>query len=174
MTLIINIGRRVPVSWFRRTASTVSGLLSFQTNIWLMIQNSLNLAKRKATQSGTGVQFVVKRDNEREDLHYSLEWIKVIIRGTKEQEEEEYQEAMQMYSKFRNIFTKKEFPKDVELAKHFNSKLLGNIKVDEAYAKGYGAVSENSIANKLLEMGIITSIELLEDWETRTDMPIIG
>ena len=173
MTLVVHIGRRMPVNWFKRTASIAGGLLSFQQNIWLMICNSMQLAKRKATQSGTGVQFVIKRDKEREDLHYEIEWLKIIIRGNKEQEEEEYQEALQMYSKFRNVFTKKEFPKDAELAKHFKSKLLGNVKVDEAYSKGYGAMSENSIANKLLEMGILTHIELLADWENRTDMPIL-
>jgi hypothetical protein len=171
MTVIIYIGRRQPVNWFKRTAGVVGGLLSFQTNIWMMIKSSLNLAKRKATQSGTGVQIIINSEREREDLHWELEWQKVIIRGTKEQEEEEYNEAMQMYSKFKNIFGKKEFPKDPDLSRHFKSKYLDGIKVEDAYKKGYGAVSENSIANKLLEMGILTHIELVEDWDSRVDMP---
>ena len=171
MTVIIHIGRRQPVNWFKRTASVIGGLLSFQTNLWLMIQSSMNLAKRKATQSGTGVQIIITQEREREDLHFELQWLKVIIRGTKEQEEEEFSEAMQMYSKFKNIFGKKEFPKDPDLSRHFKSKYLDNIKVEDAYKKGYGAVSENSIANKLLEMGILTHIELVEDWDSRVDMP---
>jgi hypothetical protein len=162
----------MPVNWFKRTATIAGGLLSFQQNIWMMINNSMQLAKRKATQSGTGIQFIIQRDREREDLHYQIEWLKIMIRGNKDQETEEYNEAMQMYSRFKNVFGKKEFPKDVELSRHFKTKILGGIKVDEAYSKGYGAVSENSIANKLLEMGILTHIELLEDWESRIDIPL--
>lgn len=171
MTVVIHIGRRMPVNWFKRTATVAQGLLSFQQNIWMMISSSMQLAKRKATQSGTGVQIVITRDIEREDLHYQIEWMKVLISGTQAQEEEEYKEAMEMYSKFRNVFTKKEFPKDVELSKHFKSKILGQVKIDEAYKEGYGSVSEDSIANKLLEMGILTHIELVHDYDTRLDMP---
>jgi hypothetical protein len=172
MTVIVSIGRRVAVNWFKRTASTVGGLVSFQTNIWMLIENSMQLAKRKATQSNTGIQFIIKRETEREDLHYSLQWLKVIIRGTKEQEEEEYREALGMYSKFKNIFGKKDFPKDDNLAKHFKSKLLNGIKVEEAYAKGYGDISENSIAAKLLEMGILTHVELIPDRDLRVEIPL--
>jgi hypothetical protein len=171
MTLLIKIGRRLPRTWFQRTAHLAGGLLSFQTNLWEMINSSFSLAKRKATASNTGVQIIIKKDSEIEDLHYFIEWLFITVRGTKEQELEEHKEAQMMYSKFKNVFGKKEFIKDPELGKHFKSKLLGGIQVEEAYKKGYGDVSENSIANKMLEIGILTHMELLEDWDTRIDLP---
>ena len=40
-------------------------------------------------------------------------------------------------------------------------------KINEAYEHGYGAVENNNIANKLLEMGILTHIEFNKDFDTR-------
>jgi len=168
MTLIINIGRRVERTWFKRNAQRVKGLISFRENIWMMIKQSLNLAKRKATASGT-LKFVMTHDVEIEDMHYQLEWLKIIIQGTKEQEEEEYNESMQLYSQLNKVF-KKEMPKDPNMMKHIKSKVLSGVKVEEAYKKGYGAFNDNNLANKLLEMGIITHIEKVDDFASRTDV----
>ena len=62
---------------------------------------------------------------------------------------------------------KKDFPVDDNLAKMFKSKLLSVSKIKDAYTKGYGAMEKNNIANKLLEMGILTHIEWNKDFETR-------
>ncbi len=168
MTVIVNVGRRVPKRWFKRTAGKVKGLISFQENIWQIIGQSLRLAKRKANASGKLI-FNMTREFESEDMNYQIEWLKIIIQGTSEQEEEEYKEALQMYSPLSKIF-KKELPKDDNMAKHFKSKVLSGIKVEEAYKKGYGAVNDNNLANKLLEMGIITHIEWLKDFNSRDDI----
>ena len=165
MTVYINIGRRVPRSWFRRTATKVGGLLSFQENLWLMIRNSMNLAKRKANASGQ-LSFLVSTDRENENMNYELEWIKIVIRGTKEQEKEEHDEAQRMYEPFGKIF-KDNMPVDEEMKKHFKTRLLANDKVQEAYKAGYGVLNNNSVANKMLEMGILTHIELVDDYATR-------
>ncbi len=166
MTVLIHVGRRVPKRWFRRQAERVKGLVSFQENLWMIIKQSLNLAKKRANASNTGINFVMTYDNESEDLNYQIEWIKIIIQGDEKQEEEEYNEAMQMYSPINKIM-KKEIPKDPRMKKHFKTKILSGAKVDEAYKKGYGAINDNNMANKLLEMGILTHIEWIKDFDSR-------
>ena len=52
MTVLINIGRRVPRNWAKRQLHRLSGLISFQENIWQMVKTSLTTAKRKATEAG--------------------------------------------------------------------------------------------------------------------------
>jgi hypothetical protein len=162
------IGRRVPRSWFRAGVQKVQGVLSFQEHLWSIIKQSMNLAKRKANASTTGVKFVITGDNEVEDLNYQLEWLKIIIQGTKEQELEEYNEAMAMYQPFGK-FMKKEMPIDGVMKKFFKTKILSPTQVEEAYKAGFGAASDNNIANKLLEMGILTHIELIEDYDSRPE-----
>ena len=165
MTVVIKVGRRLPRRWFKRQAGKAIGLISFQQNIWMMVSQALSLAKRKANASGK-IDFVMSKESEIEDLNYELEWLVIIIRGTKEQEEEEYNEALAMYEPVGKVF-KKEMPKDENMMKHFKTKMLSTVKVEEAYKKGYGSIGDNNIANKLLEMGILTHIEKIEDFETR-------
>lgn len=165
MSVIVQVGRRVPKSWLKRSGQTMAGFLSFQENIWLIIKNSLSLAKRKATESGK-IKFIMTRDVESEDLNYNIEWVKVIIQGTEEQEKEEYEEAMRMYSPLNKVF-KKDMPKSEIMGKHFKSKILSSSQVEEAYKAGYGSIDDNNLANKLLEMGILTSIEWQKDFQTR-------
>jgi hypothetical protein len=126
----------------------------------------MNLAKRKANNSSTGVKFVITNDIETEDLNYQIQWIKVVIQGTPEQELEEYNEAQAMYQPFGKIM-KKELPSDERMKRFFKTKMLSSTQVEEAYKSGYGSVSDNNIANKLLEMGILTHIEKIDDYQNR-------
>lgn len=167
MTVQIHLGRRVPRSWFRRQASRVKGLVTFQENIWQIIKQSLHLAKRKANAAGT-LKFIMTADREIEDLNYEIEWIKIVIQGTEKQEEEEYNDTMKLYGPLSKTL-KKDIPKDERMKKHFKTKVLSASKVEEAYKKGYGSIGDGSIANKLLEMGILTHIELIKDYDTRND-----
>ena len=166
MTILINIGRRVPKSWMKRKINVIAGLISFQENIWIIIKQSLNMAKKKANASGTGIKFVMTQDIEPEDLNYNLEWIKISIQGTQEQEEEEYNDTMKLYNPLSNIF-QKELPKDENMQRHFKSNILPGFKVEEAYRKGYGSIGQDNISNKMLEMGILTHIEKIEDYNSR-------
>ena len=166
MTVVMHVGRRVPRSWFRAGIQKVKGILSFQEHIWSIIKQSLNLAKKKANSSSTGIKYVITNDVENEDLNYEIQWIKVIIQGNKEQEKEEYEEAMALYKPFNKIF-KKDMPADDRMKQHFKTKILSTDKVKDAYDKGYGAVGDNNMSNKLLEMGILTHIELIEDYDSR-------
>ena len=165
MTVLINIGRRVPRSWFRRQGSIVAGFVSFQENLWIIVKQSMSMAKKKANASGK-IKFIMTHDIEDEDINYQIQWIKIIIQGTKEQEKEEHDEAMQMYQPLNKIF-KKEMPKDDRMYKHFKTKILSTSKVDDAYQKGYGAINDNNLSNKMLEMGILTHVELVDDYDSR-------
>jgi len=165
MTVLINIGRRLPRSWFRRGIHTTLGFISFQENIWLMIKQSLNLAKKKANVDGR-LKFILTNEKEPEDMHYEIQWIKIVIQGTKEEEEEEYNESMMMYSSLGKIL-KKEISPSEDFKKHFKTRILNTAKVKEAYEQGYGVAKDNNISNKLLEMGILTHIEWVKDFDIR-------
>lgn len=168
MTVIVHIGRRVPRSWYRRTATKIKGLLTFQENIWQMIIKSLNIAKRRANNDGR-IKFNITKEIEPEDMNYQLEWLKVIIQGTPDMEEDEYKDTLKLYDTLGKTF-KKDYPVDNNLAKHFKTKKLSTFKVDEAYKKGYGAMENSNIANKLLEMGILTHVEKLDDYNSRDEI----
>lgn len=165
MTVLVHIGRRIPRNWFKRVGRTAAGFISFQENIWIIIKQSMNLAKRKANESGK-INFNMTYDDEIEDLNYKIQWMKIIIQGTEEQEKEEYEDSMKLYSPLNKIF-KKEMPKNESMSKHFKTKILSSAKVEEAYKQGYGATSDSNVANKLLEMGILTHIEWIKDYDTR-------
>ena len=171
MTVVVHIGRRVPRSWFRRQANRAKGLITFQENMWQMIKQSMNLGKRKCNASDKGT-WVQTFDKEIEDMNYEIEWIKILIQGDEKFEKEEYEDSQKMYQPFAKIF-KKEMPKDDRLRKHFKTKVLSATKVTDAYNKGYGAMSDNNIANKLLEMGILTHVEWIKDFDSRTNNVIM-
>ena len=168
MTLIVKIGRRCPKSWARRMVQKVGGLISFQENIWLIINSSITLAKKRATESGK-IKFVVTKKKEEEDLNYFLEWIEIVIQGSEKDEESEYNDMQNFYTPLSKIF-KKDMPVDERMAQHFKTKVLGIESLNEAYKKGYGAINNQNIANKMLEMGILTHFEWIKDFDTRTNI----
>jgi len=165
MTVLISVGRRCPRSWFRRHANKVKGFLSFQENIWIILRQSLSMAKKKANASGK-IKFIMTSEKESEDINYELEWVKIVIQGTEEQEKEEYDEAMKMYGPLNKVF-KKDLPVDKNMKQHFKSKILSATKISEAYKQGYGAIGDNNLSTKLLEMGILTHIEYIKDYDSR-------
>lgn len=165
MTLLVRVGRRVPKNWLKRTIGKVGGLITFQENAWLMISQSFSLAKKKCNASGKGTWLIMK-ERESEDLHYDIEWILNVIKGSREFEQEEYKDSLRLYEPMGNMM-KKELPVDENLKKMFKTKILSPEKVMEAYKAGYGSTSSSNISNKLLEMGILTHIELIDDYNTR-------
>jgi len=167
MTVCVMIGRRVPKAWFKRQAGKIAGLMTFQENMWQMLKQSFALAKRKCNKSGKG-EWIQTTEIEPEDLHYNIEWMKILIRGTEEFEKEEHEEALGLYAGFNKHF-KKEFKTDVNMKKHFKTKVLNATKIEDAYKKGYGTMGDTSIADKLIELGIITHIEWVKDFELRKD-----
>ena len=161
MTIIVKIGRRLPRNFFRRTAHKFKGLLTFQENMWLIIDRSMIIAKKKATASNTGISFVKQTYREPEDINFDIEWIIITIEGNPQQEQEEYDEAMGMYKGLKQLF-KKDLPKDDTFMKPFKTTRLTTEQLEKAYKAGYGAIGDNSISQKLLELGIMTYIEKIE------------
>jgi hypothetical protein len=144
----------------------VQSVLTFQEHLWSMINQAFYMMKKKANNSNTGVKVVIIKDREIENLNYELEWLKITIQGNEEQELEEYNESQNLYKQFSRVF-KKEIPTDDRLKEVFKTKVLSNEKIMDAYKTGYGSISDNNIANKLLEMGIITHIEFIHDYNSR-------
>lgn len=130
-----------------------------------MISQSFSKAKKKANSDGR-MKFVMETDIESEDMHYQIEWIKMIIQGNEAMEKGEYEDCLKFYDKL-SISFKKDFPVDNNLAKHFKSKMMNSVKIEEAYKKGYGSMGNNNIANKMLEMGILLNIEWNKDFDSR-------
>jgi len=149
--------------------SKLVGLISFQENIWIIIKQSLNLAKKKCNNSTTGMKFIMSRDDENEDMFNKIEWIIINIQGTKAQEEEEYNDSLKLYNPLTKIF-KADIPKDANFRKALNTKLLTPLQLNDAYKQGYGCIGNNNLANKLLEMGILTHIEMIDDYNIREEM----
>ena len=164
-TLLIKIGRRCPKSWAKRQVQKISGLLSFQENLWIIISSSISLAKRKANADGR-VKFVVTKKTESEDLHYQIEWIEIVIQGSEEAEADEFKDMQNFYLPLSKVM-KKDMPKDESFARHFKTKVLSLESMEKAYREGYGAIDNQTLANKVLEMGILTHMEWIKDFETR-------
>lgn len=139
----------------------MKGLLTFQENIWLIISRSLTLAKKKATAAPGSLVFDKKTYREPEDLNYDLEWIEITINGNPAEEEEEYTEAMQMYKTLKQVF-KKEFKPEEEMLKHFKTKQLTSQQLKKSYKAGFGSAKDNTLAQKLLELGILTYVEKID------------
>lgn len=159
MVVIIKFGRRIPHQWFKRGIAKIGGLLTFQENMWIMICQSIKLAKRKAVRSHT-LQFVTERKEEQEDLNYDLEWLIVTIKGTEKQEQDEYMEAMQIYTGLDRLMKPiSDKNKDERMSKVFKSMHMTPEQFGKAYSEGLTNVKGESIAKKLLDLGIIISIE---------------
>lgn len=169
MTILVHVGRRIPRSWFRRQAHLAAGLLTFQENIWQMIKMSLQQAKRKANESGK-VNFVITHSLEIEDVHYQIEWLKLIIKGDKDAEEDEYKDTLNFYAPLGKLLRKdlKESGNIKNaLRKQFRTRMIDMAKVNEAYERGYGSAASTNISSALLEMGIMTHVEWIKDYDTR-------
>ena len=162
MVVVIKIGRRLPRNWFKRTATKIKGLMTFQENIWIIIDRSLVIAKKTCAQTPNGGVFVKRNYREVEDINWDLEWIECEYRGNPDQEKEEYEEAMGMYKSIGQLF-KAEMPKDETMTKAFKTVRLTGDQLDKAYKAGYVNSNTTNIATRLLELGIITYIELIEE-----------
>lgn len=167
MTIILMLGRRVPKAWFRRQAHTIGNLISFQEHLWMMIKQSINMAKKRANQESDLV-FNVSMEHENEGLNTRLEWLKVVIQGTEEQEASEYADIQNFYKPFGKLFKKDiDFNEASKAPEFFKTKMLNMTKLDDAYKNAYGCISDKNIANKMLELGIMMFPELIKDYNKK-------
>jgi len=169
MTVIAMIGRRRHRNPFRGAVQVLNGVFAFQEHMWIIINSSFNMAKKQAKESDKNIAFIVTKEKENEDLIYCIEWIKIVVQGTEEQEQEEYDEFNKMYEQCGKII-KKDLnigSVDNNMKQHFKTKMLNLTELKDAYEKGYGATRDNSISQKLLELGILTHLKIEKDYENR-------
>ena len=172
MTVIVRVGRRIPISFKSRIAQKWGTILGFQDHLWIMIGMSFDKSRKqfqsgKKKPEGRMDKFIIHTEKEKEDEFFKIEWKVITIQGDKKCEEAEYEEAMNMYGAFKD--TLKAFPKDAKdprMASVFKTGILSEDQLKEAYEKGYGAEQNKSIANVLLEMGLLTHIEHIEDYDS--------
>jgi hypothetical protein len=165
MTVRILIGRRIPRKAFQRFAHKLSSLLSFQENIWIIIANSMEKVKKRANDSGL-IKCVKTKEIEHEDMFYDLEWIVMVFQGSKEAELDEIKDMNNFYLPLNKVM-KKDIGSDANFSKHFKTKFLSLESLEKAYSKGFGSAENESISNKLLEIGILTSFSHIDDYDNR-------
>jgi len=171
MTVTFLFGRRVPKRWAARQLSRVRGLMTFQENIWLMINQAMTGFKRKCNNSDL-MTCVKTKYVESESLNYNIEWLKIIVKSSPELEREEYDEFKTIYKGLDQACKDMDVPDNSKLKGMFNSKMFSKEKMEDMYNKGREAVGENNISNKLLEMGILVDSELVDDYATRDDLDV--
>jgi len=165
LTVKILIGRRVCRGHAKRLLQRLSGLISFQENIWIIISDSMNKVRKRANDSGL-IKCVKTKEVEHEDLFYDIEWIVMLFQGSKEAELSEIDDMKKFYLPLGKVM-KKDIPSDAAFSKHFKTKMLSLESLEKAYNEGFGTAENESISNKLLEMGIITSFQHISDYENR-------
>jgi len=170
VTVNIKIGRRVPKKWFKRLGSRFVGLITFQENTWIMLNQAFNKAKKRVEaynkNNSDKVNWVQKVDKEDDGKEYMFEWLKIYIQGNESQEQEEYNEAMKMYNRLD-----KHLPKTIPIDKRAKLSMAKHLKArfKKNYEKGIEQFSKKqaSISDKLLEIGIITEVEYIKDFGKR-------
>jgi len=167
MVVIIKIGRRVPRAWTSRVVNKIKGLFTYQENIWLIIERSLAMAKKKCAKTPNGGTFLKQSYRDMEDLNFDLEWIEVKYIGNPSQEEEEYNESLKMFEPLKNIFKSDLADNDKDLTKAFKTARLNKEQIEKVYKVGMDASQGNSIQQQLLRLGIITYVEWVKDFQSQ-------
>ena len=132
--------------------------MTFQENIWLIIDRSLVMAKKQCALTPNGGTFIKRNYRDMENVNFDIEWIDIEYQGNPDQEEEEYQEIQGLYKKIGDLF-KVEIPKDENFSKVFKTDRLDPLQLDKAYKAGYVNTTGVSIAQRLLDIGIMIYIE---------------
>ena len=179
MTVILKLGRRVPKNMGKIKTIThkATTLLREQDIMWHMIVDSLKIAKKKYDsgkyKGKTNITFLdMQKDVEEEDTFNDIEWQSLITQGDKKAEEQEYNEALGIYKSIKNIVKQRPSlnnkTEDNPLKGMFKkSRIIDEDKLKEAYAKGLENKEEQKAKDVLLELGIMTHVEWVEDYHDR-------
>ena len=164
MTVYVRYGRNVPKLFYKRLWQRLKGWITFQEELWQMINMSLNKARNAAKKDGS-IIFNVEKTTEKDEIDdkYVYEWIEVIIQGNNSQEKEEYNEAMEMYQKLIKEKGKKIPKYEATYLRKIMNKINSSKKHGRAYKAGEKEIKKSNMANKLLEMGILTDVEWVKE-----------
>lgn len=174
MTVLIKIGRRIHRNndkrWFAKQIGNMKNVLSIQQYMWRTIEYGIKLSTVKMDQhikklnreGDFSFNYKKRKYIEEESLNYNIEWIEVIIKGTEEVEQGEYEASMKFFSKLENlpVFKQKkgQVEIDEELASEYKGKLYGK-KAKKVLQKGFDKAKEMTISKSLNDIGIITLVE---------------
>lgn len=176
MSLIIRIGRRIYRNdsdrrWYIRQARKFKNTMSVQQAMWNNIQYALKLAtirmdkriKKDKKKTGTSkFKYIKKKYIEEESLNFNIEWIRLYIYGTYEEEMDEYYDTLKFFDKIGNNRVFKQRIKSVdinpELAQEYHKKVRGK-KAKKLMKKGFEKVKDVSIAKALNDIGIIVIVD---------------
>ena len=174
MVLTIMFGRRIhrnqDKNWFSKQLGKMKKTLSVQQYLWNNIEYGIKLscikmdkAIKKRNDAGD-FSFSYSKDKyvEEENLHYNIEWLRLIINGSHEEEMEEYHQTMKSFDTLENNQSIKKNTKgieiDPELSQAYRSKLRGR-HANKLLTKGYERVKDITIVKTLNDVGILVSVE---------------
>lgn len=163
MTVTIKIGRRMPRVFARRLLERGKNWLSLQQQIWLYINLAFSGAK-KAADNRPEEQVVITIENktEFEDLQWQLEFKIITVSSIIHAKEvEEYEEVMGIYKKFNLLkqLQGKKIEGNEGVRDAFNSKVITKEQFEKSKIAGLEAIGKENVADKLLDLGIVTIIE---------------
>lgn len=162
MVFVVKIGRRTPKNFAKRLMGKIESVLSLQEQVWLLIVQAFRMAKKGAdAKPDEQVIITIENKTESEGIYYQIEWKIITVSSIIHSKElEEYNEVMNMYEKF-SILRKQEkkLEGNEELSNVFKSNVVTKEQFAEAKEKGFGAVGDVKITDKLLELGIMTYVE---------------
>jgi hypothetical protein len=174
MTVKIKIGRRIHRNnnkrWFAKQINNMKNVLSVQQYMWRTIEYGIKLStfkmeehvKKINSDGDFSFNYKKRKFMEEESLNYNIEWLEVIIKGTEEKENEEYDASMKFFSKLEQlpVFKQKKgnMEIDEELAAEYSGK-LNSSRAKKALKKGFEKAKDMTISKSLNDIGIITIVE---------------
>ena len=156
MTVIFKVGRRLPRSVSARIGAAVRNFVSTQEHFWLLFNQTLQHVKKKA-DAAPEEQITITLSKEREDDgEFFIDWLVVMITSPiHEKELQEYNECLGFYDNFSALK-----PVLNERIKEDGVTPLGaKGMVGKMKRKGMQVLKDNPIADKLLELGLIITVE---------------
>jgi hypothetical protein len=120
---------------------------------------------RQNSFNGVGkiYDFTILNDSELEDISNKIIWMNITVQGDKDAEIAEHEAILKMYSTLGNMM-QKEVKVNQNMKKVFKTHLLTEQQIMKAYNSGLENAGAQKVVDKLLELGIMTYIELKEDW----------
>lgn len=171
MVVRIDFGRRVPISPQMRVFNKLRNILGFQEHLWVMVKSSMKKMINKS-EGHDWFNVAIQQHTEGIGNGWKIDWLTYFITcDTEQKEEEEYKEALLLYSRMKTIFKQNNHLRLDKLKDNsFRSKIACKYRtqeqLDEYYEAGMSKIDgdqeKNNIAKQMLEVGIISNVKKLE------------
>jgi hypothetical protein len=191
MTIVAKFGRRIPKSLKSRVVHKIDGALRGQEYVWNLLKMTFYNNKKKFNQylkgkfkpkmDGKIYTYEIDSHKENEDTFYMLEWMIVTLQGDKQGEEAEYKELLSMQNHLLGIIKNRKTSRDFSIEENkglwnkFKTKMLEEEKLQEMFEKGKAHLGserkDKPLVSVLLELGIMTNFEIIDDYASRPPTP---